>query len=735
MKKQKEKNDELNMELVQADLSDDYPEDFDEEDDIPDPTQMDFEQVKSSYFGTSDWTGGLPPTAKVNEIIRAEKQKKERERILGIVHVILYVLCFSGITLCMAEYGNSRTTDLEVFYSRFAMIFFIAILWTLQRVRLFNWQSLLLSAAFAPYAVFYSLVEGKTDVYVMLIVVELITRWMMLMLLADIAIAKKIRLNHRFVRWSFAILCVTAVFSLMNGNGGFAPIALLYFIILCFIPVSLKEWEKFTDCLIYTGIFLFVLMTVFSFTGNPMALLPRDYYMLVDDLGQFYGFCIGLAAFGMVRFAKKYGRISFSYFLCAAWLIASVVMVLYKGTTGIFLGILLMCLVLFLFGPKMGKFPLSLIRPVIALLVLIGMAVGIGIFANMVIQDSFDTVAFAESVSKSPLTLFANFAEDITGKVEMVHRGSGGYGDIIKPKTIGAFLNVFMDSRIGIFFETIGALNWDGHILVGVYADSFVMATKNQYIQYLYEFGIFGGALNILLYVSIWIGSLVQYIKHRKERFLLPTLLGAMMLGTWVNVSSGIFYPLVFFFLLSAYPVLVDLRPMKHKKKAKKAEEKPEVKREKVQADEKSVEKTEEKNEKETAPETETAKTENTDNTDNTEDTDNAEQINGETESDAEETKAEESEKELSDTEKSENEIVNTKEPETKEPETEKKSHKENVKKPIPAKREVELLPEEKKHKKREFKEVEGRPLDREQLEDEAIIAINPIAGQSDSDE
>ena len=704
MSKKKKSLENENIENAEFESPD--SEEFDAEDDIPDPTQMDFEQVKSSYFGTSDWTGGLPDAAKLNDTLRAEKQNKERERILGIIHLVLYVLCFSGITLCMAEYGNSRTTELEVFYSRFAMIFFIAALWTLQRVRLFNWQSLLLSLAFAPYAVFYSMMEGKTDVYVMLIVVELITRWMILMLLADIAIAKRIRLNQKFTSWAFAILSITAVFSLMNGNGGFAPIALLYFIILCFIPVSLKEWEKFTDCLIYTGIFLFVLMTVFSFTGNPMALLPRDYYMLVDDLGQFYGFCIGLAAFGMVRFAKKYGRISFSYFLCAAWLIASVVMVLYKGTTGIFLGILLMCLVLFLFGPKMGKFPLSLIRPAIALLVLIGMVVGIGVFANMVIQDSFDTVAFAEGVSKSPLTLFANFAEDITGKVEMVHRGSGGYGDIIKPKTIGAFLNVFMDSRIGIFFETIGALNWDGHVLVGVYADSFVMATKNQYIQYLYEFGYFGGALNILLYVSLWVASVVQYIRHHKERFLLPMLLGAMMLGTWVNVSSGIFYPLVFFFLLSAYPVLVDLRPLKHKKKVKKAkkaaEKAEEPKAEETKAEEPKAEET-----KAEEPKAEETKAE---------------------EPKAEETKAEDLKAEEPKAEEMKAEEPKAEKPKAKELKAEETKKEEHI-------REVEFLPEEQKTKKRDFIEVEGRPLDRKQLEDEAIITINPIAGQSDSEE
>ena len=680
------------------DASENDSEDDDFVDDMPNPEEMDFEKVKSSYFGTADWTGGLPDAAKVNDILRAQKQKKERERTLGIVHAVLYVLFFSGTTLCMAEYGATRTTDMEFFYSRFAMIFFLAALWTVQRVKLFNWQSLLLSIAFAPYAVFYPMMEGKTSTNVMIIVVELITRWMVLMLLTDVALERRIRSNRQFSSALFALFCVTAVFTLRNGNGGFAPIVFLYFLVLCFIPVSGKEWEKITDCIVYSGMLSFVVITIFSFTGNPLAIVPREFYMLTDDLGQFFGLSVGLATYGLLRFGKKYGRLSFPYFLSAFWLVATVIMILNKGTTGIILGVLLMFFVLFLFGPKMGKFPVSLIRPAIVLLIIAAIIVGMNVFANMIIADNFDTAAFAEGVMKSPLKLFANTAEDLIGKVETVHRGGGGYGDIIRPKTFWAYLNVFLDSRIGIFYETIGALGWDGHVLVGVNADSFVMATKNQYIQYLYEFGYFAGGLNILFYVAAWVLSVVKYAHTKKERFLLPALLGAMTFGVWFFVSSGIFYPLVFFFTLSLYAVLVDLgHHARHKKKEKKVKEAEEKK----DSDEKN----------------------------------GSEKSGKKTESDSEENSKEKSEAVVKTEETTETEEVEEKAsgPEIKEVEPNKEPQPVAETEPVQAKTKpdlkkilgaVEMLPEE-KPKHRDFKEVEGRPLDRKQLEDEEIISLD----------
>ena len=708
-----------------------------EEDELPDPTEMDFEKVKSSYFGLGDWTSGLPDASKVNDIIREQNQKKERERILGVVHTVLYILFFSGITLCMAEYGSARTTDMEFFYSRLAMIFFLGVVWSLQRVKLFNWQSLVLSLAFAPYAVFYPLVDGKTSTNVMIIVVELITRWMLLMLLADIAINKKIRQNQRFHSLPFAILCVTAVFSMMNGKGGFAPVIFCYFLIMCFITVSAKEWEKLTDCMIFSGMLTFAVVTVFSFTGNPMMIIPRDFYMFTDDIGQFYALCLALATYAMLRFAKKYGHLSFPYFLSIFWIIATVVMILNKGTTGIIPGVLLMFFVIFLFGPKMGRFPFSLVRPFIVLCIVAAIVVGNIVFFNTIVADNFDTSAFAAGVMKSPLQYFANVAEELIGKVDMVHRGGGGYGKIIQPKTFAAYLNVFLDSRIGIFFETIGALNWDGHILVGVNADSFVMATKNQYIQYLYEFGYFGGALNILFYVSLWITSVVLFVKQRKERFLLPLLLGGMTLGVWINVSSGIFYPLVFFYVLSLYPVLVDLNPGKPLKKAKKskkskkgaaAEDAAEGSEKKDTAEDNTEKDNAEKNTVEGDAANDMQDASDSGETDTDVETDESDMTKPEEETEEE---SEESEEESEETEEETEEPKETAEPEEPKKETKKEPEEKPV---VHKKKNIELLPEEKaKPKKHAFREEEGRPLDRKQLEDEAIISISPIVNRGDS--
>ncbi len=753
MKKKKSRNDELNNEILYGEDPDDGfiggDEDFEDPDSLPDPTQMDFEKVKSSYFGTSDWTGGLPDTAKVNEILLAQKQKKEKERILNVVHTVLFILFFSGITLCLVEFGSVRPMNLENFYARFAMIFFLGILWTLQRVKLFNLPSLFLSLAFAPYAVFYPLVNGKSPEDVMIIVVELITRWMILMLLTDLVLAKKIRIDQRYTVWTFLLLCVTCVFTMMNGNRGSSSVVFLYLVIMCFIPILKKEWVQLTDCLIYAQVFSFVVVTIFTFTGNPWVILPREFYIRPDDLAQFYGLCLALATYGLIHFAKKYGRISFSYFLCAAWLIATLVMAFYKGADGILPGAIFMLFIAFLFAPRIRKFPFALIRPIIALVVIGLMTFGIISFANMIMAESFDTAVFAQNVMKSPLQYSPGLAEDIIGKVENVHRGGGAYGDLIQSKTIGAFLNVFLDSRIGIFFETLGALNWDGHILVGVDADSFVMATKFQFVQFLYEFGYLAGAVNILFVLVMWVTSVVMHVRYRKEYYLLPMVLGAMTLGVWTCTSSGIFYPIGMFFYLSLYPLWVDIKVHKQHAKDEKAEknkksEKTEKKEksEKTEKAEKAGKKLAAAGQKEDKPVQDTVQESKKNKKDKTKKevvSADTKEIRKDTESDKvteteEPSKAERTEKTDKTKKTEKTEKTDKKEKSNQKEKAEKVAElNEANKEKKPHLQDIEKLPEEeKKPKKRGFTEVEGRPLDRSLLEDEEIIQIDLI-NQDDS--
>ena len=551
-------------------LYEEYDEDEDYDVGYHEEVKLDFEKVKSSFLGMDDWTGGIP-ASQVNAALRKKKNEEEHEKVMRVFHMILYTICFSGIIMCSAEYGNVRFQTMEFYYARLALIFFVAVLWGLQKVKLFRWQSLLVTIPYIPYCIFYYTNQAVAPDISMAVVTELIVRWMILMLLIDMILKKNLRQNNRFIPAAFALFCVMSVFTLMNRSGSMVPIVYLYFIIMCFIPVNIREWEKVQEAMFYGGFIAFVAITVFSFTGDPFVKVPRDYFMITDDLGQVFGLSMALSAFGLLYFKEKHGRLSATYFLSAFWLIASIVMACYKGTDGIIIGVVFLFFFFFVFGIGSKKWNHILIRLGVVLALITAVVVLLIIGANKIVQPDFDTAAFSDSVMNSPLKNFPETAEELIGKAESAHMGSGAYREIIKPGTVGAAFNVFLDSRVAMFFEAFPGISWDGHPITGE-AGAFVLAAKVQYLQYLYQFGYFAGGLNLIVFIGLWVVSVIKYIKTRKMWYLMPMLLFAMTFGAWFNVSSGLFYSLVFFSVLSLYPLLVEIRPLK-KKKRKKTEE------------------------------------------------------------------------------------------------------------------------------------------------------------------
>lgn len=551
-------------------LYEEYDEDEDYDVGYHEEVKLDFEKVKSSFLGMDDWTGGIP-ASQINAALRKKKNEEEHEKVMRVFHMILYTICFSGIIMCSAEYGNVRFQTMEFYYARLALIFFVAVLWGLQKVKLFRWQSLLVTIPYIPYCIFYYTNQAVAPDISMAVVSELIVRWMILMLLIDMILKKNLRQNNRFIPAAFALFCVMSVFTLMNRSGSMVPMVYLYFIIMCFIPVNIREWEKVQEAMFYGGFIAFVAITVFSFTGDPFVKVPRDYFMITDDLGQVFGLSMALSAFGLLYFKEKHGRLSATYFLSAFWLIASIVMACYKGTDGIIIGVVFLFFFFFVFGIGSKKWNHILIRLGVVLALITAVVVLLIIGANKIVQPDFDTAAFSDSVMNSPLKNFPETAEELIGKAESAHMGSGAYREIIKPGTVGAVFNVFLDSRVAMFFEAFPGISWDGHPITGE-AGAFVLAAKVQYLQYLYQFGYFAGGLNLIVFIGLWVVSVIKYIKTRKMWYLMPMLLFAMTFGAWFNVSSGLFYSLVFFSVLSLYPLLVEIRPLKKKKK-KKTEE------------------------------------------------------------------------------------------------------------------------------------------------------------------
>ena len=482
------------------------------------------------------------------------------------VHVAFYAIFFVGLVFCLTEYGRMPFETMGIFFIHMALAFFGAILWVMQRVKLFNWQSLLITVGYGVYAFFYRMTDGTDPTTAMAITAELVSGWLFVMLLTDIAVTGRIRANKKFFSWTFALLVLTVILTLIDRNGSFTPVVGIYFVLLCFIPINGNEWKKVLTGLFIGGFLMFVAVSVFSYIGDPIFRNTEEItYMTKADLSQFYAPILALAIYGIFHAKEKDGRFSPRYVFFAGWTLLIVIMTFIKGCTSGFAGILLTLFVIVLFAYKMKPLPKFFIRMGITLAVVALLCGGIYFWAKKVSTPGFNAENFEDTVTKGPLSYMGDVSDDISNAVYGVQFGSGYVDGVIKPNTPGALFNLMTGSRVDILPMITPMLGWWGHVISASGDNSFILSIRNQYLQYLYEFGFFTGGLNILLFLVMWVVAIIRFVKTSRARYLFPVIVIAMTLGTWINVSSGVLYPLGFIAMLSMLPVLVDLKSTKKK--------------------------------------------------------------------------------------------------------------------------------------------------------------------------
>ena len=73
------------------------------------------------------------------------KEKPTKERIFDLIHIGIYSLCFIGVTFHLNEVDNMTRQTFKDRQSGIAMVFFLVAVWTMRKVRLINWQSLIVT--------------------------------------------------------------------------------------------------------------------------------------------------------------------------------------------------------------------------------------------------------------------------------------------------------------------------------------------------------------------------------------------------------------------------------------------------------------------------------------------------------------------------------------------------------------------------------------------------------------
>ena len=496
--------------------------------------------------------------------------KPSKERILQLIRVFLYTVGFTGIILHLNEYDNMASQAFKERQSAYALFFFLLIMMTMQRVRMINWQSLAVTAVYAPIAYFrIQPFLGSADLLPGTIISQ-ITFWMALMIITDMVVTGRVKKFKEMNFWLLGFMLVMISLIIFYRQGKSWPLVYAYFILFCFIPVDDEEWGRAFGGLLNAGVLSFGLVVLASLKMNPHFYVNAveneenldpgsggrwyGYFLNIGTFGQFIGLQIALSFLSIIRAKDKFGRFGLVYFLSIFWLGAAMFVGWLCGTDNLLFGTVAFFLMAFVFGFKRTKYPALAVRILVAvvLVLLAGFLFVNGV--NAAASVGFEPDKVKELLDKTPLRLFPAASNTILRKVTAFHNVSKMHSDFINNPVL-MFMNHLGTSRLGIWKEFLARTTFKGTDGAGImYRSYFAYNAHNQYIQTLYEQGILAGGMNILFYIVAWIANVVGYVKTKKEIFFVPTILLPMMFAMWTGEGSTICFALTFisFFALMA---------------------------------------------------------------------------------------------------------------------------------------------------------------------------------------
>lgn len=502
--------------------------------------------------------------------------ENNREKHFQRLRFIIYTLCFTGIILFLCQYDNEIYETGKARVAAWAFLLFGIVLLTMQKVRWLNWQSLIITIGYFPFAFFECRTYCDSAELLQVHIVESVTRWMLFMVIADMIATKRVR---KFSKISFfmVVLFAMAIVLMTMFSHGKSVYDYLPLLLMSFIPIEHSDWDEAVNGLLIAGFLSFVYTATDSFVRNPYFGVTKEEFMQLNPgqggrwygnflnigaFGQFLGLSTALAVCGLYKSSEKFGRLSVPYFLSWFWLAGSLFLSALNATRNYMVGIAGLIIILFIFGWRKSGYKGMIIRTGITLILITIAVVGIIRLGYYVLSPEFDYNKLMDDLMKTPLKLVPAGTAYIADKLRLAQEGfDSGYGEgnVFPPHTILSYLNLLTSFRLGICYDFLTRSSFYGTIGSGIqYGDYFAQNAHNQYVQTLYEYGFLAGGVYVIYALTGWIRTIVGSVKTRKEHFYIPLIVTTVMLGMWLGERSTIYYPLTFVGLFLFYPVLVD---------------------------------------------------------------------------------------------------------------------------------------------------------------------------------
>ena len=496
------------------------------------------------------------------------KDMPSKERITELVRWGLYTLCFIGILMHLVQYDNVYYQNEKNVQAGFVLILFSVFLFVLQRVKLLNIPSLIVSIGYGILAFFGTRMYLFAPDVLPSQILYRIAEWIALMVVVDMAVTKRVRRLKESNLWLFGILFVMLVLmEILYPN--IETRVYLWFFILCLIPVTSKEWNIVFPALLTAGFLFSIVAAILSHVINPyigdevvIRSLWGGFMANPARAGEFCDLLSGLAFIAVFYSRKRFGRFGFCYLTSVIWLLVTIVYGFLIGKSNYFVGLIVLLLFFFVFGLSNTKSPWLLLRGCLVLSVLFLTGYIVLDLIAVVANTGFDSQKLYDVVNKTPLHLFPGFANRIVRKITSFSQK--GVSTELLGNPVLALINSIASSRVVIargIWKVTSFTHSTGKFLR--YSTS-----HTGYIEPMYHYGYLAGGMNLLFFASGLVTAIARYVKEKRFEYLASFCLLALAFGVWTGEAETALFPVTFMALFAVAPCMIGKDKKRERTKA-----------------------------------------------------------------------------------------------------------------------------------------------------------------------
>lgn len=489
------------------------------------------------------------------------KKRIELKTILEKIIDIACILCLTYTIVFSCDMGNELYQSLKNIAAAKALFMLTLFFFLIQRVRLFNWQSLVVSLVYWPIGYFYKMQYSMApDLYNHDKVVAWII-WLVLLILTDMIVYKKVNPLSKFNNTALFIFSGMTIFMIFFRNGRTYPIILVLAFLFYLVPMNKEKWKRIINYFCFSWLLAFFIIFYRSMKNNPGLHDNGRWYgdfLNIGDFGLFMACTITVVLFQLYLTKKESGikNIKFPFYLLCLFPI--VWTILRVNTLTLFIGIgciFFMCFILLNKDTSLKSVIFRLVSLSLALAILcIAGFMLLKLLSNADYDYWMDILRNGNPLLKPVANLVKRahymFAEPRT------------FADcgIFEPTSVINYLDLFTSGRLSIIKMFSDQFSFTGNGSAGIQVGSyFAYTAHNTYAQIIYEYGYIGGGFFIVWLIYSTVASAGQYIREKKHTLLLPCVWMAMTLGVLLGESINLYMPIMIMTLILTYPLMVHI--------------------------------------------------------------------------------------------------------------------------------------------------------------------------------